>query len=310
MLKSYPAALPFRFLGAEDEYADYQKARVVMIPVPLERTTTYVRGTRKGPAAIIEASRNLETYDEELRVETYREIGIHTLPEMETEEGPLERVLADVSTAVVGALADSKFPVLLGGEHSLTFPAVSAAARQFADLSVLQLDAHADLRESYQGECNSHACTMRRVLEICPAVQVGIRSLSAEEAADIPKLKTKIYWAQDIVSRPSAAWSEEVVRELSPHVYLTIDLDALDPAIMPAVGTPEPGGLSWEQVTGLVRAVARERTLVGMDVVELVPTPGLHAADFLAAKLIYRILGYIFCQKHAESATRFTNPRP
>lgn len=297
MLKSYRPAPPFRFAAAEDEYADYQKAQVVVIPVPLERTTTYVRGTRKGPCAIIEASRNMETYDEELQVETYREIGIHTLEELETEEGPFERVLADIRTAVAGILADSKFPLLLGGEHSLTLPAVSAAARKFADLSVLQIDAHADLRESYQGECNGHACTMRRVLEIGPAVQVGIRSLSSEEAADIPKLKTKIYWAQDIISRLTAEWVEKVVRDLSPHVYLTIDLDALDPAIMPAVGTPEPGGLSWEQVTTLVRAVARQHTIVAMDVVELLPTPGLHAADFLAAKLIYRILGYIFCQK-------------
>jgi len=297
MLKPYRPAPPFRFAGVEDEYADYQKAQVVIIPVPLERTTTYVRGTRKGPCAIIEASRNMETYDEELRVETYREIGIHTLEEMETEEGSLERVLADIHTLVAGILADGKFPLLLGGEHSLTVPAVAAAARTFADLSVLQIDAHADLRETYQGERNSHACTMRRVLEICPAVQVGIRSLSIEEAVDIPKLKTKIYWAQDIVSRLSAEWIANIVRDMSPHVYLTIDLDALDPAIMPAVGTPEPGGLSWEQVTALVRTLARQRKIVAMDVVELVPTPGFHTADFLAAKLAYRILGYIFCQK-------------
>jgi agmatinase len=163
-------------------------------------------------------------------------------------------------------------------------------------LSVLQIDAHADLRPSYQGNSNSHACAMRRVVEICPAVQVGIRSLSAEEAADLPKLPTKVFWAKDIVERPTQEWANEIVEALSPHVYLTFDLDALDPSIMPATGTPEPGGLSWEQATHLLRTVARRRTLVGMDVVELLPTPGLHAADFLAAKLIYRILGYVFCQ--------------
>ena len=295
MLKRYPAALPFRFGGLEDDQARYDTARVVVVPVPLERTTTYARGTRKGPAAIIEASRNMETFDEELQVETCQKVGIATLEEMDTDSGALENVLAHIHTTVLGLLEESKFPVLLGGEHSLTPPAVSAAARKFPDLSVLQIDAHADLRESYQGNPNSHACAMRRVVEICPAVQVGIRSLSKEEAADIPKLKTKIFWAKDIVGQPTARWADEVVKSLSPHVYLTIDLDAFDPAILPATGTPEPGGLTWEQVTALLRAVARQRQIVGMDVVELLPTPGLHAADFLAAKLIYRILGYVFC---------------
>ncbi len=297
MLKSYPSALPFRFAGLEDQYAAYEKARVVVLPVPLERTTTYAKGTAKGPCAIIEASRNMETFDEELQVETYQKLGIATLEEMDTEEGSLEQTLANISTAVLSLLKDGKFPLVLGGEHSLTPPCVSAVARKYNDLSVLQIDAHADLRETYQGNPNSHACALRRSLEICPAVQVGIRSLSSEEAAAIPKLPTKIFWAHDIVTRPTLEWAEEVARALSPNVYLTIDLDGLDPSIMPATGTPEPGGLTWEQVTGLLRVVARRRTIVGMDVVELLPTPGLHAADFLAAKLIYRTLGYIFCQE-------------
>ena len=297
MLKSYPSALPFRFAGIEDQYAAYEKARVVVLPVPLERTTTYAKGTAKGPCAIIEASRNMETFDEELQVETYQKLGIATLEEMDTEEGSLEQVLANISTAVLSLLKDGKFPLVLGGEHSLTPACVSAAARKYKDLSVLQIDAHADLREVYQGNPNSHACALRRSLEICPVVQVGIRSLSSEEAAAIPKLATRIFWAHDIVTRPTQEWAEEVARALSPNVYLTIDLDGLDPSILPATGTPEPGGLTWEQVTGLLRVVARRRTIVGMDVVELLPTPGLHAADFLAAKLIYRTLGYIFCQE-------------
>jgi agmatinase len=294
MLRRYPAALPFRFAGVEDEYAGYEKAKAVILPVPLERTTTYARGTHKGPNAIIEASRNMETYDEELQVETYRRVGIATLEPMETAEGSLENVLAHIHTAVAGVLQDGKLPVLLGGEHSLTPPAVSAAARKHPDLSVIQIDAHADLRESYQDNRNSHACAMRRVLETCPAVQVGIRSLSKEEAADLPKLKTSVFWAKDLADRPAEDWAEQVVAALSPHVYLTLDLDGLDPSIMPATGTPEPGGLSWQQVTTLLRLVAARRDIVGMDVVELLPTPGLHAADFLAAKLIYRALGYIF----------------
>ena len=296
MLKSYPPALPFRFGGIEDAFARADKARAVVVPVPLERTTTYAHGTRKGPCAIIEASRNMELFDDELQVEIYRQVGIATLEEMDTESGSLESVLAHIRTTVSGLLEEGKFPVLLGGEHSLTPPAVSAAARKFADLSVLQIDAHADLRESYQDNPHSHACAMRRVVEICPAVQVGIRSLSAEEAADIPKLKTKIFWAKDIAGEPASQWADAVVRALSPDVYLTIDLDGLDPSVMLATGTPEPGGLSWEQVTDLLRTVARQRTLVGMDVVELLPAPGLHAADFLAAKLVYRVLGYVFCQ--------------
>lgn len=297
MLKSYPSALPFRFAGIEDQYAAYEKARVVVLPVPLERTTTYAKGTAKGPCAIIEASRNMETFDEELQVETYQKLGIATLEEMDTEEGSLEQTLANISTAVLSLLKDGKFPLVLGGEHSLTPACVSAAARKYKNLSVLQIDAHADLRETYQDNPNSHACALRRSLEICPAVQVGIRSLSSEEAAAIPKLATKIFWAHDIVTRPTQEWAEEVARALSPNVYLTIDLDGLDPSILPATGTPEPGALTWEQVTGLLRVVARRRTIVGMDVVELRPTPGLHAADFLAAKLIYRTLGYIFCQE-------------
>ncbi|MGH9863452.1 MAG: agmatinase [Candidatus Acidiferrales bacterium] len=296
MLKSYPAALPFRFGGLEDAQARYDTARVVVVPVPLERTTTYARGTRRGPAAIIEASRNMELYDEELQLETCQQVGIATLAEMDTDSDPLENVLAHIRTTVMGLLEEGKFPVLLGGEHSLTPPAVSAAARKFPDLSVLQIDAHADLRDTYQGNRNSHACALRRVVEICPIVQVGIRSLSVEESADIPRLKTEIFWAKDIASRPPGEWAAEIVAALSPRVYLTFDLDGLDPSIMPATGTPEPGGLSWEQVTALLRVVTRQRQLVGMDVVELLPTPGLHHADFLAAKLIYRILGYVFCQ--------------
>lgn len=300
MLKSYPTALPFRFLGIEDEFADYQKARAVILPVPLERTTTYGHGTRRAPCAIIEASRNLETYDEELRCETYRSFGIHTLDEMDTEDGAMERVLADIRTSVAGLVADGKLPVLLGGEHSLTPPAVSAVARKYSNLSVLQLDAHADLRESYQGNPNSHACALRRVLEICPAVQVGIRSLSGEEAAALPRLKTKVYWAQEIAAQSTQEWASYVVNDLSPHVYVTIDVDGFDPAILPATGTPEPGGLNWEQVTGLLRQIARARTIVGLDVVELLPTAGLHASDFLVAKLIYRTLGYIFCPRRSS----------
>jgi agmatinase len=292
----YTPVPPDNFGGISEQESQYEKARAVIFPVPLERTTTYEHGTRHGPAAILAASRNMELYDEELELETYQEIGIATLPPIDTMDGSLDEVMAEIFAAQCALLDDDKFPVALGGEHSLTPPLVNAVARKYKDLSVLQIDAHADLRNEYQGNRASHACAMRRVLETCPAVQVGIRSLSVEEARAIPKLPTKIHWANDIVRAPLKNWIAKVAADLSPHVYLTIDLDGFDPSLVPATGTPEPGGLDWYQVTSLIRAVAEHKRIVGMDVVELLPQPGDHASDFLAAKLVYRCLGYVFCQ--------------
>jgi agmatinase len=288
---------PENFGGLPDEHSQYATSRAVIFPIPLERTTSYEHGTRNGPAAILAASRNMELYDEELELEPYKEIGIHTLPAIDTADGTLDEVITEIFTAQLGLLEDEKFTVALGGEHSLTPPLVSATAKKYKDLSVLQIDAHADLRDEYQGNPASHACAMRRVVEVCPAVQVGIRSLSIEEAKAIPHLRTSIYWAKDIARAPMKAWIAKVLADLSPNVYLTIDLDGFDPAFVPATGTPEPGGLDWVQVTALVRAVADHKKIVGMDVVELLPQPGDHASDFLAAKLIYKTLGYIFCQE-------------
>ena len=288
---------PENFGGLPDEHSQYATSRAVIFPVPLERTTSYEHGTRNGPAAILAASRNMELYDEELELEPYKEIGIHTLPAIDTADGTLDEVISEIFTAQLGLLEDEKFTVALGGEHSLTPPLVSATAKKYKNLSVLQIDAHADLRDEYQGNPASHACAMRRVVEICPAVQVGIRSLSVEEAQAIPRLHTSVYWAKDIARAPLKSWIAKVLADLSPNVYLTIDLDGFDPAIVPATGTPEPGGLDWMQVTSLVRAVADHKKIVGMDVVELLPQPGDHASDFLAAKLVYKCLGYIFCQQ-------------
>ena len=288
---------PENFGGLPDEHSQYATSRAVIFPVPLERTTSYEHGTRNGPAAILAASRNMELYDEELELEPYKEIGIHTLPAIDTADGTLDEVITEIFTAQLGLLEDDKFTVALGGEHSLTPPLVSATAKKFKNLSVLQIDAHADLRDEYQGNAASHACAMRRVVEVCPAVQVGIRSLSVEEAQAIPHLRTSVYWARDISRAPMKSWIAKVLADLSPNVYLTIDLDGFDPAFVPATGTPEPGGLDWMQVTSLIRAVADHKKIVGMDVVELLPQPGDHASDFLAAKLVYKCLGYIFCQQ-------------
>jgi agmatinase len=296
-MSRYTPVPPDNFGGLSEEHSQYETSRAVIFPVPLERTTTYEHGTRNGPAAILKASQNMELYDEELELEPYKEIGIHTLPPIDTMDGSLDEVITELFTAQCGLLEDDKFPVALGGEHGLTPPLVSAAAKKYKNLSVLQIDAHADLRDEYQGNPASHACAMRRVLEFCPAVQVGIRSLSVEEAQAIPHLRTKVYWANDILRVPVKAWIAKVLADLSPNVYLTIDLDGFDPSIIPATGTPEPGGLDWHQVTSLVRAVAQHKKIVGMDVVELLPQAGEHASDFLAAKLIYKSLGYIFCRE-------------
>jgi agmatinase len=296
-MNRYTPMPPENFGGLSEDDSAYGPARAVVFPVPLERTTTYQHGTRNGPAAILRASSNLELYDDELEVETHKEIGIHTLPGIDTQDGSLEEVLRELFTEQLALLDDNKFSVALGGEHSLTAPLVAATGQRHKNLCVLQIDAHADLRGEYQGNPASHACVMRRVLEICPAVQVGIRSLSAEEAQVIPKLRTKVHWAKDIVRAPLKSWIAKVLSDLSSHVYLTIDVDAFDPSLVPATGAPEPGGLDWHQVTSLIRAVADHKKIVGMDVVELMPQPGDHASDFLVAKLIYKSLGYIFCQR-------------
>ncbi len=295
-MRTYTIAASDNFGGLPEEHSRYDSSRAVVFPVPLERTTTYMSGTRNGPTAILQASRNMELYDEELGSEPYRKIGIATLPPIDTQEGTLEKVLAELHTTQLALLSDAKFPVALGGEHSLTAPLVAATAKKFPGLTVLQIDAHADLREAYQGNPASHASVMRRVVEICPAVQVGIRSLSVEEAEAIPKLPTKIYWAKDITCSPAQSWVPQVVADLGDPVYLTIDLDGFDPAYIPATGTPEPGGLDWYQVTSLLREVAARKRVVAMDIVELLPQPGDHASDFLAAKLIYKTLGYVFCR--------------
>jgi len=289
---TYERALPYSFMGIEGPLSRFENASVLILPVPYEGTTSYGSGTRGGPKAIIDASRSLELYDEEIRGEIYR-CGIHTLPEVEPlVEGPAHMVKR--ISGIVGELYQTdKLIVLLGGEHTITVGAVRGISK-YIDLSVLQIDAHADLRDSYQGSPYSHACVMRRVREICnDVVQVGIRSISAEEMEFVmsEKLEGEIFLMRDIID--DEGWKEDVIQKLGQNVYITIDLDGLDPAIMPAVGTPEPGGLEWYEVLSLLREVAESKKVVGFDVVELAPIPGLIAPNVLAARLIYKLIGYI-----------------
>ncbi|MCI0489666.1 MAG: agmatinase [Blastocatellia bacterium] len=282
---------PLNFGGiSEPEYSAFDVARILVLPVSYEGTVSYGRGTADGPRAIIEASRNMELYDEETGGAVYR-LGIHTLPEVAPVDPP-EAMMERVERRAEELLDTGKFILMLGGEHSITGPVIRAFGRRFDNLSVLQIDAHADLRESYDGTPHSHASIMARVVEVCPAVQVGIRSISESEILRLPHLPTKIYWAKDIVGRSD--WHEEAISHLTENVYLTIDIDGLDPSLVPSTGTPEPGGLGWYDAIGIIRAAARTRRIVGMDVTELAPVPGNNSPDFLTARLIYKSLSYIF----------------
>lgn len=281
--------------GIDETYSSFAEAAFVVVPVPYDLTSTYQSGSRRGPGAILEASANMELYDEELKKETYL-AGVHTLPPLEADaRGPAE-MLASVREQIAHVLSFDKIPVMLGGEHSISFGAVRAMKEKYPQLSVLQLDAHADLRDSYQGSPYSHAAVARRIAGICPLVQAGIRSLSADEAAFIKEGKVRTFFADDILA--GTGWREKICESISGDVYVTIDLDVLDPAAMPSTGTPEPGGLSWKDVVDLLRELSRRCRIRGFDVVELAPIPGLVAPDFLAAKLVYRLMGYLVGESH------------
>jgi agmatinase len=276
--------------GIDTALTVYEQAKFVIVPVPYDLTSTYQSGSRRGPGAILEASANMELYDEELQKETYR-AGIHTLPPIDADaRGPAEMV-ETVRRTIAGIAAGGKIPVMLGGEHSISFGAVQALQETYPEITVLHLDAHADLRDTYQGSPFSHAAVARRISGICPLVQAGIRSMSAEEAEFLKSGPVKSYSADFILE--SRSWWETICSDLQGDLYLTVDLDVLDPAVMPATGTPEPGGIAWRDLIRLIREVSNRSRIRGFDVVELAPIPGLIAPDFLASKLIYRIMGYL-----------------
>ena len=287
----YDHGLTLPFGGTDAPASTFDEARAVILPVPLERTTSYVTGTRSGPAEILRASAQMELWDEELSVDVHAR-GICTLPEMELPHPGQVSALQEIRRVASSIFDSGKFLVTLGGEHSMTPALVAAAVAHYGELSVLQIDAHADLREAYLAEPNSHACAMRRALEHAPCTQVGIRSLSKEEVAVVESLDTTIFY--DATMREQPTWIGDVVATLRPRVYVTIDCDGLDPAIMPAVGTPEPGGLSWRELLRLLRDTFRSREVVGCDVVELCPIPGLVHPNVLGARLVHKLLTYRF----------------
>jgi N1-aminopropylagmatine ureohydrolase len=282
------------FGGTTPTTTDFAKARVVILPIPLDRTTSYVSGTRNGPHEILVASSHMELWDEETGTDVHS-IGIFTLPEMEFPFAGMDEVVCEIRRVAAELVNRNKFPLILGGEHSITPAVVGAVAARYPGLSVLQIDAHADLRDSFMGTPHNHACAMRRTLDFAPTTQVGIRSLSSQEAAAAPDLRTTIFYDYNMRADPN--WMERVVDSLTDTVYITIDVDGFDPAIMPATGTPEPGGLSWYEALALLRRVIERRTVVGCDIVELSPIPGNVAPNFLCAKLAYKILSYRFGQE-------------
>ncbi len=279
-------AINFGFLP--EEYSDSQSARIVIIPVAYDGTSTWMKGADGGPAAIVEASANMELYDIETDSEVYKK-GIFTENTIGGELSTAEMIEA-VHEAVRYHLEMDKFTVVIGGEHSVSIGSIKAHAQRYPDLTVLQLDAHADLREEYNGSKYNHACVMARTRDLCPIVQVGIRSMDSSEKERIDE--SSVFFAERLHNH--ADWFGDVVSKLSQNVYVTVDLDVFDPSIMSSTGTPEPGGLLWYDVLTLLKAVSEKRNVVGFDVVELCPDSRNKAPDFLAAKLIYKLLSYKF----------------
>ena len=280
--------VPYNFGAIPREYISYDTARVVILPVPLESTSTYRAGTRNAPEAIIRASGHMELYDEELGVSTYC-VGIHTQPELTPPSHP-EEAARLVKKAVERVLNDGKLACVIGGEHSVTVGSVHAMYERYDDLSVLYLDAHADLRDSYGGTAFNHACVARRISEMCPVVQVGVRSLSEGEVALVNSGNVTTFFARELRDGLDAA---AIIEKLGPNVYITVDMDVFDPSVIPGVGTPEPGGLDWCQVNAILQATCESRRVCGFDVVELCPIPGSVVSEYTAARLIYRTIGLI-----------------
>ncbi|HEX8174387.1 MAG TPA: agmatinase [Pyrinomonadaceae bacterium] len=290
---SESANLPMNFGGIEEEeFSSFERARVLVWPVSYEGTVSYGTGTGRGAETIIDASRNMELYDEETDAEVYK-LGIHTVAETPSVEPP-EAMMQALYERARELVSSGKFVAMIGGEHSVSGPVIRAHAEKYENLSVLQIDAHADLRDTYDGTPHSHASIMARVVKDMkiPSVQCGIRSISAEEARTLNQYPTRIFWAKDIVGRTD--WWDEAVDGLTENVYLTVDIDGLDPSLVAQTGTPEPGGLGWYETVGLIRTLARKRRVVGMDLTEYSYVEGQTASAFLCAKLIYKSLAFIF----------------
>ncbi|MFI4910458.1 MAG: agmatinase [Sedimentisphaeraceae bacterium JB056] len=277
-----------QFGDFETELTTWENSRVVILPAPFDATSTWIKGSDKGPAALLDASYNLEFYDIETDSEVYKG-GIFTDTPLECGCCP-EKMSGDVKAKIASYIDAGKFAVTIGGEHSVSIGAIQAHCGKYDNVTVLQLDAHSDLRQEYHGSKYNHACVMARAAEIAPILQVGIRSM---DICEKPYMNTEnVFFAKDIHGRTD--WIDSLCSKLTENVYITIDLDAFDSSIMPSTGTPEPGGMGWWQVLTLLKAVAQKANIVGFDIVELCPNEHNKAPDFLAAKLLYKLLTYKF----------------
>jgi agmatinase len=285
------------FAGLSSPYSDLSNAKVVILPVPYDSTTEWQSGTRHGPRAIINSSQYLELYDIELDLEIYK-VGIHTLPSIRPLLSSPESMIERVYRVTHEMVRQNKFPVMLGGEHSLSLGMVKALKEKFNDICVLQLDAHADLRDEYLGTRYGNACVMRRIHELCPIVQVGVRSLSLEERQFINQNKIPTFCITN--SSSDLPPTDNIMASLGNNVYVSIDLDVFDPSIMPAVGTPEPAGMHWNEVVNLLSRAAQKKQIIGFDLVELCPGVCNHTSSFVAAKLAYKFIGYATASQRSK----------
>jgi agmatinase len=277
--------------GGHEVVYGYGESRIVILPVPYDETSTWMKGADKGPEAIMEASVNLEFYDIETNSEAHTH-GIFTAEPVTEKSAPEAHVKA-VYESVINLLQDGKFPVIVGGNHTVSIGSIKAFADRFSDLTILQLDAHSDLRQEYEGSAFNHACVMARVKEIAPVVQVGIRSMSAEELHYVDR--NRIFYAHELFTDKTGYI--KALGQMTSNVYITIDLDVFDPSIMPSTGTPEPGGPEYRELMNFLRDVISSRNVVGFDVVELCPSPANKMPDFVAARIIYQLLSYRFSKK-------------
>jgi agmatinase len=274
--------------GGDEVVYDYAGSEIIVLPVPYDETSTWMKGADKGPDAILDASVNLEFYDVETESEAHLK-GIFTMNPILQKKSPGDLV-EDVYYRVLSLLEDRKFPVIIGGNHTVSIGSVKAFSEYYDKLTVLQLDAHTDLRLHYEGSEFNHACAMARAREFAPIVQVGIRSMSAEERTLVAK--DRIYYAHNLYYNKKLY--DKAIEKLTENVYITIDLDVFDPSIMPSTGTPEPGGPEYYEILHFLKKVIKKKNVVGFDVVELCPSAGNKAPDFIAAKIIYQLLSYRF----------------
>jgi len=285
------AHTPPGFGGLPTEFTNSATAKIAVLPVPYDLTSTWKKGADHGPDAILEASANMELFDIATQSEAYRH-GIETLEPVRCIDPP-DTLANIVEKRISDIFALQKFPVLLGGEHSVSVGAFRAAAKHYGDsLSILQIDAHGDTREIYHGNPCNHACVMARARELCPITQVGIRAIDVEEFEGMNNDRT--FWAHEITQQRERFWIDRAVEQQRENVYVTIDLDAFDPAYVPATGTPEPGGLTWNDVNMLIERLCAKRNVIGFDVVELLPHEAHWGSAFFAAKLVYRFLSVVF----------------